>query len=91
MDKQEREKIALFRFGVITPLLGVRQKGWGQRAKLLKEISEKQWDIPGSGRSHISKATVLNWLKRFKDSGESMESLHPKARSDKGTSRKIDR
>lgn len=91
MDKEEREKIALFRFGVITPLLGVRQKEWGQRAKLLKEISEKQWDIPGSGRSHISKATVLNWLKRFKDSRESLESLHPKARSDKGTSRKIDR
>lgn len=91
MDKEEREKIALFRFGVIAPLIGVRQQGWGQRTKLLNEISGKQWDIPGSGRSHISRATLLNWLKRFEDSGKQLESLHPKSRSDRGTSRKLDR
>jgi len=91
MDEDRRKKIALFRFGVITPLLGVKNQGWGHRSRLLREICAKQWEIPYSGRSSLSKATVLNWLSRYEKSGNSLDSLMPTSRKDRGTSRKLPR
>lgn len=91
MDEDRRKKIALFRFGVITPLLGVKDQGWGHRSRLLREICSKQWEIPCSGRSSLSKATVLNWLSRYEKSGNSLDSLMPTSRRDCGTSRKLPR
>jgi len=89
MDEERRKKIALFRFGVITPLLGVKTQGRGHRSRLLQEICAKQWVIPGSGRSNLSKATVLNWLSRYEKSGNSLDALMPSSRKDLGTSRKL--
>ena len=89
MDEERRKKIALFRFGVITPLLGVKIQGRGHRSSLLREICAKQWVIPGSGRSNLSKATVLNWLSRYEKSGNSLDALMPSSRKDLGTSRKL--
>ncbi len=89
MDEERRKKIALFRFGVITPLLGVKTQGRGHRSSLLREICAKQWVIPGSGRSNLSKATVLNWLSRYEKSGNSLDALMPSSRKDLGTSRKL--
>ena len=89
MDEEQRKKVALFRFGVITPLLGVKNQGRGHRSKLLLEICAKQWVIPGSARSNLSKATVLNWLSRYEKSGNSLDALMPSSRKDIGTSRKL--
>lgn len=89
MEEDRRKKIALFRFGVITPLLGVKNQGWGHRSRLLREICAKQWEIPCSGRSSLSKATVLNWLSRYEKSGNSLDALMPTSRRDVGTSRKL--
>jgi hypothetical protein len=47
MDTQKREQIALFRFGVITPLLGRKGLGWGEREKILHQITDTAWEIPG--------------------------------------------
>jgi len=91
MDEERRKKIALFRFGVISSLIGVKTQAWGHRSKLLREICEKPWDLPCSGRSHISKATVLNWLARYEKGGNSLDALMPSSRKDLGTSRKLDK
>ena len=46
MDEKLREKIALFRFAVINPLVSQRHLGRGQKETLITEITEKQWKIP---------------------------------------------
>jgi transposase InsO family protein len=90
MDHEKRESIAAFRFGVIYPLLDIEKGERGSKEKLLKEISEKEWTIPYSQRSYISRATVLLWLKKYEDSGRKIESLHPRGRSDHGGCRIMD-
>jgi transposase InsO family protein len=48
------------------------------------------WDIPFTGRSRISRSTILFWLRRYLASGRSIESLHPEEREDKGQVRAVD-
>jgi len=90
MDAQKREQIALFRFGVITPLVGRKGLGWGEREKILGQITATTWEIPGSGRTTVSRSTVLKWLSRYERSGRAVESLKPHERGDKGKGRVLD-
>lgn len=90
MEREKRESIAAFRFGVIYPLLDIETSKRGRKEELLNEITEKKWNIPYSQRSYISRATVLLWLKKYEDSGRKIESLHPRGRSDNGGCRIMD-
>ena len=90
MDEMKKEKIALRRFQVIAPLIGLTKDDWGKKEKLLQEITGKEWEIPYSVRSYIGRSTVLEWLKSYEDSGGGLESLYPKKRSDRGLSRSMD-
>ena len=90
MEELKRQKIALFRFRVIAPLLGLGGEQWGKKEKLLGEITQRQWEIPYSGRSYVGRSTVLEWLRVYQDSAEKLESLYPKGRSDRGGCRSMD-
>jgi transposase InsO family protein len=90
MEREKKEKIALFRFGVIAPLISIKKTEKGERERRIREITEVQWDIPYSGRSFICRTTVLEWLARYERSGRRLESLYPKDRSDRGHSRALD-
>ena len=90
IEREKREQVAAFRFGVIYPLLDIGQKERGRKEALLTEIISKQWNIPYSKRSYISKATVLQWLKRYEETGRKIESLHPRNRNDIGGCRIMD-
>jgi transposase InsO family protein len=89
MDKEKKEKIALFRFGVISRLLWVKKEDRRQEA-LLREITSMPWEIPFSGRTVLGRATVLEWLRKYRDRGGKLESLEPQERSDKGKARSLD-
>ena len=89
MDKDKREKVALFRFGVISRLLWVKEDERRQEA-LLREITSTAWEIPFSKRTALGRSTVLDWLKKYRDSGNKIESLEPQQRSDKGKARSLD-
>jgi transposase InsO family protein len=89
MDKEKKEKIALFRFGVISRLLWVKEDERQQEA-LLREIISNAWEIPFSNRTALGRSTVLDWLKKYRDSGDRIESLEPQPRSDKGKARSLD-
>src|SRR4030042_860207 len=52
MDKEKKEKIALFRFGVISRLLWVKEDE-RQKEALLREITSVSWEIPFSGRTGL--------------------------------------
>jgi putative transposase len=89
MDQTLAERIALFRFGVITPLID-RHLSRGERERILAEIVAGSWQIPGSSRTSIGRSTVEKWLARYLKSGANIEALKPQPRNDQGKSRSID-
>ena len=52
MEETLREQIALFRYGVIRDLVS-GPLAPGDKERLLGEIAEKSWEIPGSSRHQI--------------------------------------
>lgn len=88
MTSMKREKIALFRFGVIFPLIN-ENLGKGQKRSLINEICAKDYKIPFSNRTCIRPGTVRSWLKAYKKA-KTIESLMPKVRNDKGGCRVLD-
>lgn len=90
MEEDKKQKIALFRFGVISGILNVKETDRCKQEELIREIASKQWDIPYSGRSYIGRSTVRDWLKRYIKSGGKIESLFPQDRSDQGKTRCMD-
>jgi transposase InsO family protein len=89
MDKELAQRIALFRFGVIAPLVD-RHLSRGERERILGEIAESTWQIPGSTRTSIGRSTVMKWLTRYRRSGGDIASLQPQRRSDRGSARSIE-
>lgn len=90
MDREKKEKIAVFRFGVIFPLVEKDlHQYWGEKERILRELVSKEWEIPFSKRSYISKATILSWVKRYEDGGRKIEALFPESRGDRGRMRSI--
>jgi len=80
------EDVALFRYGVIAPLL-LRTKEWGTRAIKLEELTKENWTLPNGQKSKIPKGTIKDWLRKYNKDG--FDGLYPKTRSDKGNSRKL--
>ena len=89
MDNGQTERIALFRFGVISPLID-RHLSRGERERIISGIVGGTWQIPGSPRTSIGRSTLEKWLTRYLQSGANIESLKPRERNDKGGSRSID-
>jgi len=90
MEELKKQKIGLFRFRVIAPLIGLCREERGKKEQVLQEISEREWEIPYTGRSYIGRSTVLDWLRMYRESGEKLESLYPRERVDRGRCRSMD-
>ena len=91
MDREKKEKIAVFRFGVIFPLVERDlHEYWGEKERILKDLAAKEWQIPYSRRTYISRATILNWLRRYEQGGRKIEALFPCDRGDRGRVRSLD-
>jgi putative transposase len=91
VEELKKQKIGLFRFRVIAPLIGLGKTEWGKKERILQELSCRQWEIPYSGRSYVGRSTILEWLQAYQDSGEKLESLYPKERIDRGRCRSMDK
>ena len=89
MDKEQKEEIALFRFGVISDLVSTRLDP-GETTQLVREKSRQRWNIPYSNRTRLSESTIRRWLRLYENSGRELSSLYPANRSDRGKSRLID-
>jgi len=64
--------------------------GRGEREALIRQITDKEWIIPGSPRTRVARSTMLKWLAGYIGSGQNIEALKPKGRRDAGSSRSID-
>lgn len=87
MDSMKQERIALFRFGIIFPLLDDRLQ-WGETSHMIDELCAQSYEIPYSNRTKISKGTVYNWLRRY-NRKQRIEDLYPAPRKDKGRFRSL--
>lgn len=85
MDKKTKEKIALFRYGIVAPVVN---GSVSNKMEYLRQMAEKEHDVPYWGRKCYKVETFRDWVKRYRRDG--FDALMPKSREDKGTSRKID-
>lgn len=90
MTDQEREEVALFRFGVISDLVGATRLDHGERGRLIKHKAATRWNIPHSLRTRISDNTIRRWVAIYEKSGRQLDSLKPVPRSDIGLCRQVD-
>jgi len=80
------EKIALFRYGLIAPLV-LETLPRGELTRRAQEIAARLYDIPHSTRRQVSVDTLLDWTLRYRRNG--LEALSPKPRQDRGKARAV--
>lgn len=84
MTDNDREQIALFRFGLISPILNGQVTN---QKEYLANVTAKKHDVPYYGFKEYVPKTIYGWLRNYRRNG--FDGLKPKKRSDKGKSRKI--
>lgn len=87
MDEEQKKKIAVFRFGAIADLVGGVNLERGERERLIREKCQRQWVIPYSERSRLTRTTIKRWVRQYDGR---LESLYPEGRGDSGQSRVLD-
>jgi len=90
MHNDKVQRIATFRFGVIHDLVGHVELEPGDQERLIRQKCARKWVIPFSEKTSLSRATILRWMKLYKDSGGKLESLCVQGRSDQGSTRAMD-
>jgi transposase InsO family protein len=90
MEDEQKDKIALFRYGVISELVGATRLDYGDAEELIRQLASRRWDIPGSLRTSISASTLRRWVRLYERSGRDYRSLTPTRRSDRGKCRVVD-
>lgn len=87
-DDERAIQIALFRYGVIAPLVERESFDSGEVTRLIGETAERAHYLPGKGPVAVSTRTAYLWKKLYKQGG--IEALRPRRRGDRGRCRKID-
>ncbi len=80
-----KQKVALFKYGIISPVLNDSTKN---QTQYFKKMAEKIFDVPGVGSKKYKWRTFQSWLRTYRIQG--FEGLMSKIRHDKGSVRKID-
>ena len=81
------EQIALFRYGLIAPLV-LETLPRGELTRRALEIASRTYVIPYSSRRQVSTDTLLEWTLSYRRNG--LAALAPKTRNDRGQLRAID-
>lgn len=84
MDEDLRQKIALFRFSLIAPILNNTFQNKTVK-EYLQEICAKKYDSPNGLKKEYTPAIIKDWLRLYKLKG--IDGLYPRKRSDKGNTR----
>ncbi|GAW94281.1 integrase catalytic subunit [Calderihabitans maritimus] len=84
MEEKDREAIALFRYGLIAPVLNGQV---ASQKEYLEEVTGKKHQVPYYGPREFTPKTLACWILAYRREG--FEGLKPKRRSDRGRSRKL--
>lgn len=90
MSVNEKEQVAMFRYGVIAPLVCRRLESRGMKAILMKEILARELVFPDGSVGKVPERTFRHWLMRYKRYG--LDGLYDglrKERKSKGRYRAI--
>jgi putative transposase len=85
MQEDSREKIALKRFELISPVLAEPARAQNE---YFRKQAEHELDFPRYGRRKLSVSTMKSWLRKYRQGG--FEALKPKNRADSGRPRRLD-
>lgn len=88
MNKNQREEIALFRYGILAPLIsGTVDPGLSNQG-FFRLASQNTYVHPYGHQVTVSETSLKRWYRYYQKDG--FEGLIPKRRGDSGTSRKLD-
>jgi len=76
---------ALFRLSVLGPLVSRERLARGELKRLVTELAEREYAIPGSQRNRVGAKTIEAWFYTWRNQG--LDGLVPKTRVDRGRSR----
>ena len=82
---KEINPVALFRLSVLGPLVSRERLARGELQKLIRELAQREYAIPGSRRRHLGETTIEAWFYAWRRLG--IEGLTPKLRADRGQSK----
>ena len=85
MEKDIRERIALKRYQIISPVLAEPARAQND---YFRKQAQQVHDVPRYGPRKFSVSTLKSWLKKYRKHG--FEGLKPKNRSDGGRPRRLD-
>lgn len=85
MDKEIREKIALKRYQLISPVLAEPARAQNE---YFRKQAETEHEFPRYGLRKVSVSTMKAWLRKYRKGG--FDTLKPKCRSDGGRPRRLD-
>jgi transposase InsO family protein len=86
MNDDKAEKTALFRYGLIAPLV-LETLPRGELTRRAQEVASRLYDIPHSTRRQLSVDTLLEWTLRYRRNG--LAALTPQPRRDRGQTRAV--
>jgi putative transposase len=84
-DDERALMLALFRYGVIAPLVEPECHSPGDVTRLVREVASQTHYRPGEGPVRVGERTVYAWAKAYREGG--IEALRPAQRKDKGRPR----
>lgn len=88
MDEIYKDKIALFRYGIIAPLVTAGDVSQKQRADFFRDASQKTYTMPDGKIVTFSIDTLYRYYKKYNEGN--LEALKPVERVDAGKTRKMD-
>ena len=86
MDEKVREKVALFRYGLLAPVLNGQV---ANQQEYFAQICSKVHEVPFYGPKEFTPKTLASWLLSYRRFG--FDGLKPKIRSDRGKHRVLSR
>ena len=81
----EVDAMALFRLSVLGPLVSREQLARGELQRLIRELAQREYALPGSQRRHLGEKTIQAWYYAWRKGG--LDALTPKRRADRGSSK----
>lgn len=86
MDESMQQKVALFRYALIAPILN-ETYAQATAKEYLASVCSKTYDVPYYGKREFSPDTLKTWLLYYRKHG--IDGLKPSRRSDKGNTRAL--
>ena len=88
MNEKQREKIALFRYAIISPAVCGAYSDSQSLKGFFRDAATTVYTNPSGEDTKVSASTIERWFYAYKANG--FDGLIPKRRTDKGLSRKLD-